>query len=128
MAITNLSHLSLTVSDLDVSKAWYSDVLSWSEQVTGRSDTTSFAYGILPGDVVVVLRQHDEPAGSTFDERRPGLDHLSLMVSGRADLEQVETRLRERGGVYTPTVELPFAHQLTFRDPDNIALELMCAL
>ncbi len=128
MPVTALSHVSLTVSDLEASKAWYADVLSWSEQASGRSDTTSFSYGVLPGGISVVLRQHDTPESSPFDERRAGLDHLSFTVSDVTDLNDIERVLKERGGRYTPIVQHSYAYQLTFRDPDGVALELMCPI
>lgn len=128
MPVTALSHVSLTVSDLEVSKAWYADVLSWTEQASDRSDTTSFSYGVLPGDIAIVLRQHDSSESTPFDERRAGLDHLSFTVSDVADLHNVERVLKERGNQYTPTVQHSYAYQLTFRDPDGVALELMCPL
>jgi glyoxylase I family protein len=128
MPVTSLSHVSLTVSNLEESKSWYAEVLSWAEQASGRSDTTSFSYGVLPGGMAIVLRQHDSPESTPFEERRPGLDHLSFTVSDVADLHAVERLLEEHGNLYTPTVQHSFAYQLTFRDPDGIALELMCPL
>jgi glyoxylase I family protein len=59
-----------------------------------------------------------------FDERRSGLDHLSLTATDPADLAAVEARLRELGAEYTPAHDMGFGQILAFRDPDNIALEL----
>ncbi|MBL7497388.1 VOC family protein [Frankia sp. CNm7] len=123
MALTGVSHLSLTVTDLDRSAAWYGEVLDWKELVRDRGDTTTFAHGVLPGGLSVVLRQHDQGIADAFDETRPGLDHLSFSVEEPADLERLEARLTEAGAVFTPTRELPFGRVLAFRDPDNIALE-----
>lgn len=126
MPITAVSHVSITVSDLNRSERWYAEVLGWSKQATGRSDTTTFAYGLLPGDVAIVLRQHDVPESSGFDERRPGLDHLSFAVAELDDLASVEAILQSRGDPFTPVMAMPpHGHQLTFRDPDGVALELM---
>jgi catechol 2,3-dioxygenase-like lactoylglutathione lyase family enzyme len=122
--LSGVSHISLTVTDLDRSRTWYRDILEWDEQLSGRSDTTTFAYGAIPGGTTIVLRAHDEPVAGPFDERRPGLDHLSLAASDAADLADVEARLQQAGASYTPVQELPFAHILAFRDPDNVALEL----
>jgi len=124
MAISGVSHVSLTVGDLARSAAWYRDVLGWQQLSDGRSDTTTFAYGTLPGGTTLVLRVHDEPIEGLFDERRPGLDHLSLAASEIGDLREVEARLAAAGATYTPVQVLPFASVLAFRDPDNIALEL----
>ncbi|GAA4752586.1 hypothetical protein GCM10023350_42330 [Nocardioides endophyticus] len=76
--------------------------------------------------MAIVLRQHDVPEPSAFDERRPGLDHLSFAVAELSDLASVEAILRSRGDRLTPVVVMPpNGHQLTFRDPDGIALELV---
>ena len=125
MPLRGVSHLSLTVSDLNRSCSWYSDVLGWQEQVRSRSETTTFAHGVLPGGLSVVLRQHDQGSGEPFDEKRPGLDHLSLAVETMADLDSLEKGLAKAGAEFTPTQELPYGWLLAFRDPDNIALEAM---
>ena len=124
MSITGISHVSITVADLDRSKRWYEEVLEWNCRMEDRSDTTTFAYGTLPGGTTIVLRVHDEPAETTFDERRVGLDHLSLTATDPNDLSLVDGRLRAAGATFTPTQDAPFGKILAFRDPDNIALEL----
>ena len=125
MAISAISHVSLTVRNLDLSCAWYADVLEWQELARGRSDTTSFAHGALPGGLGLVLRQHDQGAADPFTETRPGLDHLSWSAETMADLDKLEIRLAKAGAVFTAKRELPFGWLLAFRDPDNIALEAM---
>jgi len=124
MPITGVSHISLTVTDLARSGEWYREALGWTSAMEGRSDTTTFAYGMLPDGTTIVLRVHDEPADAVFDERRAGLDHLSLVATDADDLAAVESRLAALGTTYTPVQELPFGRVLAFRDPDNIALEL----
>jgi len=67
-----------------------------------------------------------DPHGSEpFDERRPGLDHLAFACANRAELEQWESKLNalgiENGGI----VDAPYGSGLSFRDPDNIALEFL---
>jgi len=125
MPFSGLSHVSLTVRDLNRSCAWYTDVLEWREQVRGRSDTTSFAHGALPGGLSIVFREHDQGIGDPFDETRPGLDHISMSVETLDDLDKLERSLARVGAEFTATRELPFGWLLAFRDPDNIALEAM---
>ncbi|WP_230202824.1 VOC family protein [Parafrankia discariae] len=117
--------MSLTVRDLDSSCGWYAEILGWKELVRGRGETTSFAHGVLPGGLSVVLREHDGGGAEPFDETRPGLDHLSFSVEDRTDLEDLEERLTRAGATFTPTQEQPFGWILAFRDVDNIALEAM---
>jgi catechol 2,3-dioxygenase-like lactoylglutathione lyase family enzyme len=123
MAIGGVSHIGLTVTDLDRSGDWYRRVLDWTERARGRGDTSAYAYGTLPGGLTLVLRQHDTGADGPFAETRPGLDHLSLAVESPADFDDLERRLRDAGTVFTPRADLPGMSVLAFRDPDNIALE-----
>src|ERR1700755_404918 len=87
MSLTGVSHVSLTVTDLNRSCTWYTQVLGWKELVRDRGDTTSFAHGVLPGGLSLVLREHDQRLVEPFDEKRPGLDHLSFSVETETDLD-----------------------------------------
>jgi glyoxylase I family protein len=124
MAITGVSHVGLTVSDLAASKQWYADVLGWQALADGASEGTTFVYGQLPGGTALVLRQHDAAIDGAFDERRPGLDHLSLSCSALEDLSELTDRLAARHATFSPIQTTDYASVLSFRDPDNIALEL----
>lgn len=123
MAIAGISHVSLTVTDLRVSSEWYTQVLGWQCLAEDRSETTWFAYGRLPDGTTVVLRQHDSPVTGPFDERRPGLDHLSLTYTDVSDLEELSAKLAATGSTWSPVQETPHARVLNFRDPDNTAIE-----
>jgi catechol-2,3-dioxygenase len=58
-----------------------------------------------------------------FNERRPGLDHLAFGCANRDELEAWEIRLNELGIPNGGIVDTPYYSALSFRDPDNIALE-----
>ncbi len=58
-----------------------------------------------------------------FSESRTGLDHIGLMVSGRAELDAWESRLTELGVEHSPVNDQGGYAVLVFRDPDNIQLE-----
>jgi glyoxylase I family protein len=123
---TGFSHLGLTVSDLERSKQWYADVLGWHMLQEGKDEETgiSFAFGFLPGGVGLGLRLH--PAGTgedVFSPARIGLDHASLSVGSRDDLEALAAHLEEQGATYSPIVDAPYGAVLSFKDPDQIALE-----
>jgi glyoxylase I family protein len=65
--------------------------------------------------------------GDRFDENRIGLDHVSLAVAGRADLERAITLLDEQGVSHGEIKDLGRElgmYVLAFRDPDNIQIEL----
>jgi glyoxylase I family protein len=64
--------------------------------------------------------------GDRFNENRLGLDHLSLGVASRADLEDALRLLDEQGighGEITHLDGLGISI-LALRDPDNIQIEL----
>jgi glyoxylase I family protein len=126
-AFTGVAHISLTVTDLERSKAWYAELLGWQEVMAGESGRVLFSVGALPGGQVVALRQHGDGTGDLFDPRRTGLDHVSLDVGSADELSDWERRFVDLGVNYTPTQHMPYGHVLNFKDPDGIALELFAA-
>ncbi len=86
----------------------------------------AFRYGGLlyrVGDAKLGLRPA-APAGDRFDENRVGLDHLSLKVRDRAELERAVQVLDELGVAHEPIKPIGHGAILECRDPDDIALEL----
>jgi glyoxylase I family protein len=66
-------------------------------------------------------------SGDRFDENRVGLDHISLSVRSRADLDEAARIFDERGVLHGEVKDLGAGSRLyvlAFRDPDNIQLEL----
>jgi catechol 2,3-dioxygenase-like lactoylglutathione lyase family enzyme len=122
---TGFSHLGLTISDIERSKAWYGEVLGWQLLMEGTDDETGihFAFGFLPGGVGLGLRQHPTGSGDAFSPDRTGLDHASFSVSSREDLEGWESHLAEKEATYSEIVDAPYGAVLSFKDPDGIALE-----
>jgi catechol 2,3-dioxygenase-like lactoylglutathione lyase family enzyme len=59
-----------------------------------------------------------------FDERRPGLDHIAFGVGSRQELVAWAARLDELGVARGEIIDAHYGSGLSFRDPDNIALEL----
>ena len=61
-----------------------------------------------------------------FNEFRPGLDHLEFLVAERDDLDGWAERLDALGIVHSGIKEPSYTRNamITFRDPDNIQLEL----
>ena len=122
--IVGLSHIDLTVTDVSVSRAFYTDVLGFTERdVTTTSTFTGLVLGRDDLSFTIGLNWCEAADGSAFDEMRTGLDHLSFLVSSRQDLEAWEEALRDRGVVFTPIVHVAAGDVLVFRDPDNIQLE-----
>jgi glyoxylase I family protein len=64
------------------------------------------------------------PADDAFDEDRVGLDHLSLSVGTRSELDAALATLDALRAPHGDIKDLGGAWILEFRDPDGIALEL----
>ena len=115
-----VNHVALTVTDLDVSERFYTEVLGFRRVLDigyGRlllHQATGFVLGLL---------KHPDAVGGPFSELTTGLDHLGFTAANREELVEWETRLREAGVEYTPIRDMTLGHHLNFRDPDGIALE-----
>ena len=123
--ITGVSHVSLTVTDLDRSVAWYQHVLGLHLVMPTERPGIRGAILVHPDSrLMVSLAQHEAGQGGQFDELRPGLDHLSFAVADRDALEVWERHLVERGVTCSPIQDVPYGSVLVLRDPDHIQLEL----
>ena len=91
--------------------------------IVGEDAGSRFAVGAMSGDFLFGLRQRSVNAGDRFDPRRTGLDHAALAVAGREPLSGWEQRLAASGATYSQTVDAPYGHVLSFKDPDGTALE-----
>jgi hypothetical protein len=83
------------------------------------------------GALIMGLRgqQHTE-SDDRFDEFRVGLDHISFSVGSRDELERAVQILDQYGVPHGAIEDLGSdfgLYVLTFRDPDNIQLELTAA-
>jgi glyoxylase I family protein len=121
---TGFSHVGLTVTDIERSKQWYADVLGWQLLMEGEEGDVSFAFGLVPNGVGIGLRKHGGTAeGGEFSPEHTGLDHISFAVESREALEELVSHLEEKGVTYSPIVDAPYGAVLSFKDPDDIALE-----
>jgi catechol-2,3-dioxygenase len=118
-----LGHVAVTVSDLNTSRPWY-QALFGADPVLDE-DTGPWHHVVwLLGGTLFGIHQHSSPSSSeAFDELRPGLDHVAFNCANRAELETWEKRLNELGVKNGGVVDAPYGSGLSFRDPDNIALE-----
>ena len=119
-------HLRLTVSDPRRSAAFYTDLLGFRVLMefgtTVIVGTEGFFMGLGPAPDPT-----RSEAGEPFDENRPGLDHLSFRVGSRDELEAARRRFAAAGVPHGEVTDLGpelGLYILSFRDPDNIQLEL----
>jgi glyoxylase I family protein len=121
-----VSHIDLSVSDVESSATWYCDVLGLHR--LRRADLDNRIMIVLRHEdtgLIIGLNQHHAPSADRFDEHRPGLDHIGFSVPERSDLEVWQRRLAELGVDHSPVQDSPSGSgsALVFRDPDNIQLE-----
>jgi glyoxylase I family protein len=119
-----ITHVAVTVSDLAVSEAWYTNVLGAGPVLD--EDTGPFRHVVYQlGNTLLGLHGFPELATSDpFDERRPGLDHVAFGCADRDELVAWAARLDALGVPHGDIVDAGYGSGLSFRDPDNIALEL----
>ena len=117
-----INHVALTVSDLERSVPWYQQLFD-AEPVLDE-DTGPFRHVVWSvGSTLVGLHQFPDGRSETFDERRVGLDHLAFACADRTELERWEARLNAMQVTHGGIVDAGYGSGLSFRDPDNIALE-----
>lgn len=126
IATQGVHHLRLTVSNVDRTVTFFTEVLGFKKLM----DLNPGAF-LSNGRVGLGIGPHPAPGralqGDRFDENRIGLDHLSFGVASRADLEHAVRVLDTRGVSHSEIRDLGPAFGifvLIFRDPDNIQLEL----
>ncbi len=123
--IKGFHHVSLSVTDVDKSAAWYGEVLNFEVVTTvegegfRRSRMRASASGL-----VLTLTQHEAKDGEPFDERRTGLDHAAFVVDNQ-DLDEWKARFEELDVDHSEVKTTPAGgSMITLRDPDNIQLEV----
>lgn len=126
---SQVHHVTLTVCDVNRSKQFYLGLFNF-QFVTDFGPRAILSNGSL----LLVLAPPPDPdqavPDARFDENRVGLDHLSLSVATRADLDAALRTFDERGishGEIKPLEPFGIA-VLAFRDPDNIQIELTAPL
>jgi glyoxylase I family protein len=127
--IAGAHHVAFTVTDADRSAAWYQDLLGM--ELLFQVDEDDVKLRVLAhagtGWIIGIREYPDRPDGP-FDEHRTGLDHLAFTVTSRPELEAWQQELERRDVTYSPIRESPIGTVITFRDPDNIQLELWLPL
>lgn len=125
--IRGISHVSLSVSDLDRSLAFYRDVLALPVFVDTFDGELFEGREVMfrTGSLVFNLQEHrGRPPGDVFDPTRVGLDHLAFAVRTVQDLEAWVQRLDDCGVAHSEMRDIGFGHLVELRDPDGIQLEL----
>ena len=122
---TVVHHITMTVTDVERSLAFYSEILGFQKVADFGPKTV-----MHNGHVLVALNPPPDPsqaiADDRFNENRVGLDHVSFAVENREELERAAEFLDAQGIERGEITDLaPFGiYVMAFRDPDNVQLEL----
>jgi glyoxylase I family protein len=136
LSLGPVHHLRLTVTDVERSRAFYTDLLGFQIAMDApppaddphhalTMDLLQGGIVMVNGDLLLGLRPVDaERADDRFDPFRCGLDHLSFAVAGRADLEAAVQAFEDHGVQHSDITDLPpfGIAVLPFKDPDGVAL------
>ena len=130
MAFPGLQHVAITVTDLQRSTEWYSRLFGADPVLDEDEEGGEFHHTVyaLEGGMLFGLHTHQgRESGDRADEHRTGVDHISFGLSGTAELEQWRDRLDELGIEHGGIKKAHYGSGVSFRDPDNIALEFFIA-
>jgi glyoxylase I family protein len=122
---SDVSHISLSVSDAEQTASWWKHVFGLRELVRIDHDEGWHAILLeLTGTIAIEFQQHDANAAEIFDPVRTGFDHMGLAVDSRDHLLEWQAHFEALGVVHTPVVDRDYGSVLTFKDPDCIQFEL----
>ena len=129
-AINGITHISLSVLDLEVSERFYRELFSMEVIVDGIQ-RGGYHETILRipgrGGIGLCLQAHKANDGQEFSPQRSGLDHLAFGVDDLEALRGWAQHLDARGIGHSGVNENgSFGHVINFRDPDGIQIELHC--
>lgn len=119
-----IAHVAVTVTDLQRSVPWYEQLFGAKAVLDEDTGPFHHVVWLLGGQTLFGIHQFPDLADpSSFEERRTGLDHVAFACVSRGELEQWQARLDELGIANGGIVDAGYGSGLSFRDPDNIALE-----
>lgn len=127
--LTGRLSLTLTVRDPVASAAWYERVLgllALHEYADSDGNVSQVCAGDRETGLLLCFVRHREHDGEPFSEFRTGLDHLEFFVPSREDLNSWAARLDALGITHSGVKGPEWSKNaiITFRDPDNVQLEL----
>ena len=123
-----LHHLTLSVTDLEASVAWYGRVLGLDRFADRSGPGWERVLVGTPGELLIGLTVHEQtPSDEGFDPVRVGLDHLSVACEDRAAVEAWADHLDALGVAHGDIVDAPAGHVLVCRDPDGIPVEFFAS-
>jgi len=138
MARGSISHIALTVSDLERSTAFYNKVFEFIgfkrvevPEATQQAMKTRLKAWVGPGYSISIRPSKGEFAHRLHDRNAPGFNHMAFYAEDRSDIDAMHNLLREIGAqVLDPPAEYPYSpgyFAVYFSDPDGLKFEFAYA-
>jgi catechol 2,3-dioxygenase len=121
-AATSLGAVSLTVSDLDRSRAFYEQVLGLVPTLGAPNDGPLALTDTDGGPPLVVL--HENRDAAPLDPRRSGLFHLAILVPSRVELARSLRRIADARWPLAGASDHLVSEALYLGDPDGNGIEI----
>lgn len=122
-AVLGAHHIALSVTDLEVSRRWWIELLGAREVQHEKGDAREAVVLALPGTRLLVgLVQHRDRTMNGFSPLSTGLDHVALEVATMLELERWVARLDELSVRHSGLIELPKGAIVNASDPDGVAV------
>ena len=138
MARGSISHIALTVSDLERSAAFYNKVFELIgfkrvevPEATQQAMKTRLNAWVGPGYSISIRPSKGEFARRLHDRNAPGFNHMAFSAEDRSDVEKLYELLKQMGAtVLDAPAEYPYSpgyFAVYFADPDGLKLEFAYA-
>src|SRR3984893_11456928 len=131
----SINHISLAVSDLERSTAFYDRVLEFIgfkrvevPESTQQAMKTRLKAWVGPGYSISIRPSKGEFAHRAHDRNAPGSNHMAFIADDRSDVEKMHQLLKQMGAtVLEAPAEYPYSSgsfAVYFTDPDGLKFEL----
>ena len=116
---------SLTVKDLDLSLAWYRDVVGFEVDRKHEREGRLRAVSLRAGDVRILINQDD---GAKGWDRTKG-EGFSLQITTEQNVDEIAKSIKQRGGTLeSELADMPWGARIfRLRDPDGFKLTISSA-
>ena len=138
MARGNISHIAMTVSDLERSTAFYNKIFEFIgfkrvevPESTQQAMKTPLQAWVGQGYSISIRPSKGEFARRLHDRNAPGFNHLAFTAKDRSDIEKLHELLKQMGAtILDAPAEYPYSpgyFAVYFADPDGLKFEFAYA-
>lgn len=126
---TGLNHLGLTVRDVEITTAFFADVLGWD--VMARDDSYPRTT-VTDGNLRLTLWQVQTDSPAPFDRKSVlGLHHVALTVADETTLKTLSATMSAHPDVIVEFMPEPMGdgprQHMMFAEPGGLRIELLWA-